>query len=65
MIGIATFAAYGLITERTLIIGLALAAPYMLGMWLGGRIFPYASEKTFRRFALILLALVGGGSLLQ
>jgi len=64
LVGLATFIANGLLTLETLIIGLALAAPYMLGMWVGGRIFPYASERAFRRIALLLLTLIGGGTLL-
>ena len=63
--GLISFAAYGLITPLTVTIGLLLAPFYMGGMWLGGRIFPLASERIFRRVALSLLAVIGAATLLR
>lgn len=63
--GLISFAAYGLITPLTVTIGLLLAPFYMGGMWLGGRIFPLASERTFRRVALALLAVIGAATLFR
>ena len=64
LIGLLSFAAYGLITPRIVLTGLALGLPYMLGIWMGGLLFPLANEATFRRLALTLLALIGVATLL-
>lgn len=65
LVGLATFFAYGLFTLKTVTLGLALSVPYMLGMQLGSKLFPLASEKTFRRIALVILACVGAGTLMK
>ena len=62
VLGVGIFAAKGLLTVR--VIGLAAAAvpSYALGMWIGNRLFPFASERVFRSitFGLIVLAVITG-----
>lgn len=65
LVGLASFFAYGLFTVKTVTLGLALSLPYILGMRLGSTLFPLASEKTFRRIALVILACVGVGTLMK
>lgn len=64
LIGLVSFAAYGLFTPPVVLLGLIFGLPYMLGIWLGGKLFPFASERVFRRLALILLTLIGAATLL-
>lgn len=65
LVGMATFFAYGLFTAQALAIAVAVAPFYMAGMWLGAKLFPLASERTFRRIALAILTCVGVGTLLR
>lgn len=65
LVGLVTFFSYGLFTLQTVTIGLLLSVPYMLGMRLGSKLFPLASERTFRWIALVILAGVGVGTLLK
>src|SRR5713226_8061282 len=55
LLAIATFASRGLIDWSTGVLGLLLAPVVMLGGVLGGRLFPLASERFYRRLALVLL----------
>lgn len=64
VVAIATFASRGLIGWDTGVRGLALAPAVMLGGVLGERLFPLASERFYRRLALILLVGVAIGSLM-
>jgi uncharacterized membrane protein YfcA len=61
---IAVFASSGLIGWSTGVQGLLLAPAVMLGGILGGRLFPLASERFYRRLALGLLVAVAIGSLM-
>lgn len=63
--GLISFTAFGLITPKTVLLGLLLAPLYMVGLWLGGRLFPMASEGTFRTIALTLLTIIAVGTLLR
>ncbi len=47
----------GLFTLRAIAYGIALMPFYGLGLFLGARLFPLASERTFRRVAFALIAL--------
>jgi len=64
LLAIAAFASRDLIGWSTGVHGLLLAPAVMLGGVLGERLFPLASEKFYRRLALVLLAGVALGSLM-
>ncbi len=64
LLAIAAFASRDLIGWSTGVHGLLLAPAVMLGGVLGGRLFPLASEKFYRRLALVLLVGVALGSLM-
>lgn len=65
--GLFLFAAKGLVTARVVWLAAAAAPGYGIGIWAGTRLFPFASERTFKRiaFALIALAAVVGLPLLD
>lgn len=46
----------GLITAQTLLLALAIAPVYGFGTWAGSRMFGLASEQTFRRICLTMIA---------
>jgi uncharacterized membrane protein YfcA len=58
------FAGRGLVDGSTGVLGLALAPAVILGGLLGERLFPMASERFYRRLALVLLVGVAIGSLI-
>ena len=64
LVAIATFASRGLIGWDTGMKGLVLAPAVMLGGVVGERLFPLASERFYRRLALVLLVGVAIGSLM-
>jgi uncharacterized membrane protein YfcA len=64
LVAIATFTSRGLIDWSTIVLGLFLAPAVMLGGVLGTRVFPLASERFYRRLALVLLVGVAIGSLI-
>ena len=64
LIALASFASRDLIGWSTGAQGLFLAPAVMLGGVVGERLFPLASEKFYRRLALVLLVCVAIGSLL-
>lgn len=47
----------GLITPHTLLLAVLIAPVYGLGTWAGSRMFGLASEQTFRRICLSMIAL--------
>lgn len=51
-----TYAWYGLITAQALATVVLITPVCVLGMWLGGKLFPYASERTYRRIAYAIVA---------
>lgn len=46
----------GLITRQTLLLALIIAPVYGLGIWSGSRMFGLASDRTFRRICLSMIA---------
>jgi uncharacterized membrane protein YfcA len=64
LFAIAAFASRDLIGWSTGVNGLFLAPAVMAGGLLGERLFPLASERFYRRLALLLLVCVALGSLL-
>jgi uncharacterized membrane protein YfcA len=64
LFAIAAFASRDLIGWSTGVNGLFLAPAVMAGGLLGERLFPLASERFYRRLALLLLVCVAVGSLL-
>ncbi len=46
----------GLFSLRILLLAAVLAPFYGLGVWLGSRMFGLASERTFRRLSLAMIA---------
>lgn len=62
-IGLTIFLTGGLMTGQVWLLIAVLAPLYGLSLWLGARLFGHASEQTFRRFALGLIALVAVSSL--
>ncbi|MFI4999546.1 MAG: sulfite exporter TauE/SafE family protein [Reyranellales bacterium] len=61
---ISMFAARGLVGWSTGVQGLVLAPAVIVGGLLGERLFPLASERFYRRLALVLLVGVAIGSLI-
>ncbi len=57
VIGGLTFLAYGLIGMPQMLLAITLGPAYGLGLYLGARLFPFASERLFRRAALALCGL--------
>ena len=39
--------------------GLLLVPPYLVGQWMGVRLFHVVSEELFRKFSLVLLIAIG------
>jgi len=64
LLAITAFASRGLVDWSTGVLGLLLAPAVMLGGVLGGRLFPLASERFYRRLALVLLVGVAIGALI-
>lgn len=50
-----TFAAHGLFETRIVVLALMLMPVYGCGVWVGTRLFPYASESVFRRVAYMII----------
>jgi uncharacterized membrane protein YfcA len=50
-----TFGAHGLFQLPVVVLALLLMPIYGLGVWVGTKLFPYASEKTFRRIAYLII----------
>lgn len=64
LVAIMTFATRSLIDWKTILLGLFLAPAVMLGGVLGAKLFPLASERFYRRLALVLLVGVAIGVLI-
>jgi uncharacterized membrane protein YfcA len=64
LVAIATFVSRDLVGWDTAVLGLFLAPAVMVGGVLGGRLFPLASERFYRRLALVLLVGVAIGALI-
>jgi uncharacterized membrane protein YfcA len=64
LVAISMFAARGLVGWSTGVQGLFLAPAVIVGGLLGERLFPLASERFYRRLALVLLVGVAIGSLI-
>ncbi len=62
VIGVSIFAMKGLMTINVIGFACATLPGYMFGMWAGNRVFPLASQETFRRiaFALIMTSIITG-----
>ena len=59
MVTIGSMAVAGAMSAETLIFGLILGAPYLLGVWLGGRLFKILPNQIYRRATLSLLFTAG------
>lgn len=57
VIGIVSYVTGGLITREALLLSVLAAPGYGLGLWIGSKLFGHASDVTFRRVALGLIAL--------
>jgi len=57
IIGGAGYVSSGLITAQTLLLALIIAPTYGLGTWAGSRMFGLASDQTFRRICLSMIAI--------
>lgn len=55
-IGVASLWVADLFTIKGFLWGIIIAPAYIAGIWLGGYWFPKASESTFRRIALVFIA---------
>ncbi|UUX48033.1 sulfite exporter TauE/SafE family protein [Nisaea acidiphila] len=60
---VASYFWFGVLTPERMLLGALIAPCYVGGIWFGGKLFYKASERTFRRIAYILLAVIGGGTL--
>jgi uncharacterized membrane protein YfcA len=63
VIGLVMLAAAGAISAPLAISAAALTIPFLLGIWLGGKLFDRLSETGIRRLALALMLLIGVVSL--
>jgi uncharacterized membrane protein YfcA len=61
---VATFTYEGLIDVAIVWKVAVLTAPFVIGTWIGTKLFPLASERTFRNIALVMLATSSGWALL-
>jgi uncharacterized membrane protein YfcA len=59
IITVVTLAAIGAVGPRTLLLAAALTVPLLVGIWFGAWAFGRASDAAYRRFALVLLMVVG------
>jgi len=59
VIGLVMLAAAGAISTPLAISAAALTIPFLLGIWLGGKLFDRLSETGIRRLALVLMLLIG------
>ena len=59
IIGLVMLAAAGAISVPLAISAAALTVPFLLGIWLGGKLFHRLSETGMRRLALALMLLIG------
>lgn len=57
VLGAVGYVRNGLITHQTLLLALIIAPVYGLGTWSGSRMFGLASDQTFRRICLTMIAL--------
>jgi uncharacterized membrane protein YfcA len=63
VIGLVMLAAAGAISAPLAISAAALTIPFLLTIWLGGKLFDRLSETGIRRLALVLMLLIGVVSL--
>jgi uncharacterized membrane protein YfcA len=51
-----TYLAHGLITPQVIALAVLIGPLHIFSMWLGGRVFRFASERTYRRVAYLIIA---------
>lgn len=51
-----TYLAHGLITAQVIALAILIGPLHIFAMWLGGRVFRFASEATYRRVAYVIIA---------
>jgi hypothetical protein len=59
VIAVALYVAGGIITARVLWLAVLMLPAQMAGLWIGAKLFPKASEASYRRIALGFLLLIG------
>ncbi len=59
IIAVALYGAGGTITARVLWLAAVMLPAQMIGIWIGARLFPKASEAAYRRIALGVLLVIG------
>jgi hypothetical protein len=59
VIAVALYTAGGIITGRVLWLAVLMLPAQMAGLWIGAKLFPKASEASYRRIALGFLLLIG------
>jgi uncharacterized membrane protein YfcA len=64
MTALATIWISGALSVEMLWRALVLAPPYLAAIWVGGRLFRFASDAIFRYAALAVVALIGAAALL-
>lgn len=64
-ISVVSFAAFGLITRRTLVLALVTSPAMLLGVWAGAALFRHLSHWNLRGAILIFLAMTAVASLFQ
>jgi uncharacterized protein len=57
------FAAFGLLTASTVVLGLVLTLPFTGAVWVGARLFSMRGDVFFRRTAYVLVAVAAVGGL--
>jgi uncharacterized membrane protein YfcA len=53
----------GALTPDIVLRALVLAPPYLIAIWIGGRLFAFATEALFRYAALVVVAIIGVAAL--
>lgn len=64
MTALATLALNGALSIEILWRAAILAVPYLGAIWVGGRLFRFATDTLFRYVALSIVALIGAAALL-
>ncbi|NKB57302.1 MAG: TSUP family transporter [Alphaproteobacteria bacterium] len=64
LLRVAVYAWHGLYAVETLTLGAILTLPYLIGIWVGSRLFRGVSDRAFRILVLSLVAVMGVAALL-
>ena len=60
---VVTYVVHGLLTAQVLALALMIGPLHIFSMWAGGRVFRFASERTYRRIAYAIIGLAALASM--